>query len=130
MLGALGMLGSAEACRAGATTILVLYVGQVAVCAAVRPFTTLFSHVYALFTLALSVIAMMCLVWYLFGSTADNADLDALSTLLTVAAVCDLLVSGVSMLKMMLDVVDAVRAAGTSTRCAWHCLAREHIRWS
>ncbi|CUG86610.1 membrane-associated protein, putative [Bodo saltans] len=109
-LGALGMLGSSSVCRGGALAILVLYVAQTGLCAAVRPFTTLFSYVYALFTLTLSSIVVACQVWYLYGSAAYNADLDDLSRLLTAAAVCDLLVSGVSMLKTLVDLVDAGRA--------------------
>ncbi|CUG91796.1 GPI-anchored surface protein, putative, partial [Bodo saltans] len=110
VLGALGMLKSASLCRGGAIAILVMYIVQLVLCAAVWPFTTLFSHAYALFTLAMSSIAVICQVWYLYGSVADNADLDALRRLLTAAAVCDLLVSGVSMLKTLMDVVDGVKA--------------------
>ncbi|CUG89613.1 transmembrane protein, putative [Bodo saltans] len=110
VLGAMGMLGSASACRGGAISILVLFSVQLALCAAVRPFTSLFSHVAALFMLVLSVIAIACQVWYLFGSAAENADLNALSKLLTAAAACDLLVSGASLLKSLLDIVDTLKA--------------------
>ncbi|CUG79061.1 transmembrane protein, putative [Bodo saltans] len=42
-LGAVGSLGSGSACRASAVVVLVLYLGQLVLCAVVRPFTTLFS---------------------------------------------------------------------------------------
>ncbi|CUG86924.1 membrane-associated protein, putative [Bodo saltans] len=110
MLGALGMLESTSACRGSVIAILVLYVAQLALCAVLRPFTTIFSNVYALFTLALSCVAVTCQLWYLFGSTADNADFEELRRLLTAAAVCDLLVSGVSVLKAVIDISDGARA--------------------
>ncbi|CUG93633.1 membrane-associated protein, putative [Bodo saltans] len=109
-LGAVSSLGSGSACRSSAAVLLVLYLGQLVLCAVVRPFTTLFSHVYALFTLTLSTLAVACQVWYLFGSFVDGVDLGALSQLLTAAAVCDIVVSAVSMLKSLFDVFDVLRA--------------------
>ncbi|CUI14300.1 GPI-anchored surface protein, putative [Bodo saltans] len=91
VLGALGMLEDQGVCQAGAVVILVLYLMQLALCAVLRPFTTLFSHVYALFSLALSVFAMTCGVWFLYGTANDLVDSDAQIDLLTVAAICDLL---------------------------------------
>ncbi|CUG88630.1 membrane-associated protein, putative [Bodo saltans] len=108
-LGAVSSLGSGSACRASAVVVLVLYLGQLVLCAVVRPFTTLFSNVYALFTLALSTLAVACQVWYLFGSVIDGVDLIALSQFLTAAAVCDIMVAAVSMLKSLVDVVDVLR---------------------
>jgi hypothetical protein len=58
----------------------------------------------------MSVASVACQVWYLFGSTDSNVNLDALSLLLTTAAVCDLLVSGVSACKTLIDAFDGVRA--------------------
>ncbi|CUG88521.1 membrane-associated protein, putative [Bodo saltans] len=109
-LGAVGSLGSGSACRATATVLLLLYLGQLVLCAVVRPFATLFSHVYALFTLTLSTLAVAFQVWYLFGSVVDSVDLSTLSQLLTAAAACDIVVAAVSILKSLLDVFDVLRA--------------------
>jgi hypothetical protein len=114
LLGSVSALGSMGACRVSAIALLLLYGGLAALCAATRPFTTLFSHVYALTSLCLSTAAVACQVWYLFGV---NADLDALRPLLTAAAVCDLLVAGISVAKTVVDVADALRA------CRRHAIA-------
>jgi hypothetical protein len=110
LLGAVSALGSAGACRGSAVAVLLLYGGLLALCAVAQPFTTLFSHVYALTSLALSTVAVACQVWYLFGVTDDDADLEALRKLLTVAAVCDLLVAGISVAKASVDGIDMLRA--------------------
>ncbi|CUE68680.1 transmembrane protein, putative [Bodo saltans] len=117
VLGAVSTLQSSTTCRASAVTILVLYSGQLVLCATVRPFTTLFSFVFALLTLALAVLSVGSQVWYLLGSSADGVNLDALSRLVAAAAVCDMMVSGVSTLRMVIDGVDLLKA------CRRHVLA-------
>ncbi|CUG92165.1 membrane-associated protein, putative [Bodo saltans] len=109
-LGALSVVESAVACRGGAIGILVLYVMQLLLCAVVRPFTTLLSHVYAMFTLVLSCITVACQVWYMHSSIEENVNPNTLHRLLVAAAVCDLLVSGVSILKLLFDAVDVAKA--------------------
>ncbi|CUI14868.1 transmembrane protein, putative, partial [Bodo saltans] len=114
ILGAVGTLESDAACRGSAVAVMILYVVQFAICAAARPFTTLFSHIYALVTLALAMIAIAmigiaCQVWYVFEAE-EGGNLDSMSRLLLAAAVCDLLVSGISLLKTVLDVGDALKA--------------------
>ncbi|CUG86695.1 membrane-associated protein, putative, partial [Bodo saltans] len=110
LLSGVSSLGSGSACRASAIVVLVLYWGQLVLCAVVRPFTTLFSHIFALLTLTLSTLAVAFQVWYLFGSVVDGVDLSALYRLLTAAAVCDITVSGVSIVKSLFDVFDVLRA--------------------
>ncbi|CUG13641.1 transmembrane protein, putative, partial [Bodo saltans] len=110
-LGAVGILGSDVACQASAIVVLLLYVGQLILCAIFRPFTTLLSHVYALLTLALGTVTVACQAWYLFAATeTSNANLDLLRQVLTAAAICDLLVSGLSMLRMLLDAFEVLKA--------------------
>jgi hypothetical protein len=99
LLGAVSAVESAAACRGGAIAVLVLYGGLLALCAAARPFTTLFSHVYGLLSIAVSTIAVACQVWYLYSLDGHNVDLDALRPLLVAAALCDLFVAGISMVK-------------------------------
>jgi hypothetical protein len=110
LLGAVSALGSAGACRGSAIAVLLLDGGLLALCAAARPFTTMFSHVHALTSLVLSTTAVACQVWYLYGVSEDNVDADALRRLLTVVAVCDLLVAGISVAKAVVDMADALRA--------------------
>lgn len=110
LLGAVSSLESATACHASAVVVVLLFAGQLVVCAVMQPFTTLFSHVYTLFTLVLSTVAAVCQVWFLFGTQAGGVDPDFLSRLLTASAVCDLLVSAVSIIRTLLDGSDAVRA--------------------
>lgn len=106
-LGAVGVLESEGACRGSAITVFLLYVTQLVLCCWARPFTTLFSNVYAALTLLLSSIAVTCEVCFLIGTAAS---VDGQAQLQTAAAVCDLAVSGVSMLKTVLDVFEALRA--------------------
>ncbi|CUG91400.1 membrane-associated protein, putative [Bodo saltans] len=108
-LGAVGTLGSPSACRGSGIVITLLYFGQLVLCTIVRPFTTLFSHVYAVVTLSLTTLAVACQVGYLFGSVEEGANLHSLSHLLTAAAVCDLVVAGVSVLKSLLDAMEVIK---------------------
>ncbi|CUG85943.1 GPI-anchored surface protein, putative [Bodo saltans] len=62
VLGAVSTFESAAACRASAISVLALYAVQLVLCVVVQPFTTMFSHVYTIFTLLLSVVAV-CQVW-------------------------------------------------------------------
>lgn len=115
-LGAVSTLGSAAACRGSAAAIAVLYAGQLAVCAVAKPFTSLFSHVHTLFSLTLSTASVFCQVWYLFALADDSMSDDALSWLLTVASVCDIMVSAVSMLRTLMDIVEALRVCRRHVR--------------
>lgn len=108
-LGAVSSLESATACRASAVVVVLLRAAQLVVCALLHPFTTMFSHIHTLFTLAFSALSVVCQMWYLFESQAIGVHLDSLSKLLTVSAVCDLLVSGASMIRTLLDGSDAAR---------------------
>jgi hypothetical protein len=119
-LGAVSALGSPGACRGSAIAVLLLYGGLLVLCAATRPFTTLFSHVHALTSLVLSTTAVACQVWYLYGVADVDAALEALRQLLTAAAVCDLLVAGISLAKTVVDAADALRA------CRGHVIAVLH----
>ncbi|CUG88577.1 transmembrane protein, putative [Bodo saltans] len=113
-LGAVGAaISSSTACRASAVIILLLYAGQLIVCAVVRPFTTLFAHVYSLFTLLFTVIAMLCQVVFLYAvldGGSNNTNVEMLRQLLMTTAVCDLVVTGVSILRALLDGIDVIRA--------------------
>jgi hypothetical protein len=110
LLSAVATLSSASACRGTLIAVLVLYACQLLLCLTVRPFTTLFSYMYNIFSLALTTVAVACQLWYLYESRNAGVDLEAVSTLLRVAAVCDLCVSGVSLFRTLVDVLEALRA--------------------
>ncbi|CUG88568.1 membrane-associated protein, putative [Bodo saltans] len=95
-------------CRGSTIAALVLLVGQLATAVGVRPFTTLFSLVHGCATLALTCLSVLGQL--LYGAAASSSDSTSGMWLVTASAVCDLAVVGVSALRMVLDVVELVRA--------------------
>ncbi|CUI14759.1 transmembrane protein, putative, partial [Bodo saltans] len=86
-------------CRGCSAAVVVLLGAQVGVLCAWRPYTTLFSLVYNVATTALtcvSVAAQLAFVLTSFTSTSGLWLVDA-------SAVCNLLVLGLSVVKMLLD---------------------------
>lgn len=94
-LSALSTLESPPICRGSAVAVALLYAAQLALCATVRPFTTLFAHVHTMFCIFLSVVSVCCQAAYLLA-VDRGAELGALSPLLATAAVCDLVASAAS----------------------------------
>jgi hypothetical protein len=107
-------------CQASAVAITALYAAQLLLCFAVRPFTTLFSHLYTMVTLTLTALAALCQAWYLFVDQSDGSA--ASEALLTAAAVCTKLVSGASVLKSVLDALDVIHVCHRHLLCLWSLL--------
>ncbi|CUI14949.1 membrane-associated protein, putative [Bodo saltans] len=104
-------------------TSIILAVEALGVPSPLFPLVVMTIPSTAALTLLLSSIAVTCEVCFLFGNATS---VDGQAQLQTAAAVCDLAVSGVSMLKAALDVFEALRA------CRRHIIAllRRHRKIS
>lgn len=110
-LGAASALGSSTTtCNGSAIALILIFLGQAVVCAAVQPFTTLFACVHTLVSLTLSTASLVCQVWFAYASQNDNMESEDLTALLAASAVCELSVTGISFLRILLDVAEGIGA--------------------
>ncbi|CUG79676.1 membrane-associated protein, putative [Bodo saltans] len=111
MLSIVGGLDSTDVhlCR-GSTAAVVALLGMQAIVVVVsRPFTTLFSTVHAVSTLTCTCLSTFAqLLFLVLSSSTDGSSM----WLLTASAACNLIVVGISALKMILDLFELVAAMG------------------
>jgi hypothetical protein len=111
-LGLLATLETSAACTAAGSVMLAVYLGQLAVCAYVQPFTTLFGTVQAMCSLALNSASLSFQMGHLLMSrSAESLDVSSIEWMLTAAGVCDLLIVVISSCKMSVDFAELARAA-------------------
>jgi hypothetical protein len=105
-------LETSTACSTAGSVMLVVYLGQFAICAYVQPFTTIFGFVQALCSLALNSASICFQMGHLLSSrSAESVELSSIEWMLTAAGVCDLLIVVISVCKMSVDFVELARAA-------------------
>lgn len=129
VLSVLGVVGGLDSssnngalCQTSTAAVVAVLFGQILLLGLLQPFTTLFSLVYNCVTLALTCVSVMAQLLYIVLSSNSTSGL----WLVELSSGCSLAVVGVSILKMLLDVVDL--AAATRRRWLWILAARDHAR--
>lgn len=101
-----GLSGSEVACRGWGVVSLALFVVQLVFLIVSRPFSTHFSTGHGAATLALTIVGVMGQLVFVFTSATTDTDL----WLIAVSSICSIIVVGLTVVKMMMDVGEVLRA--------------------
>lgn len=109
--------GTTQQCIAAGVLVTAAYALQLVVCAALRPFTTIFGGGYALFSLTFTLLGVV-LQMSMFAVSGNASTASLLSRLGLAASVCDLMVLGSSFVRTLVDVHDLTREVFVLLGCA------------
>ncbi|CUE61852.1 membrane-associated protein, putative, partial [Bodo saltans] len=101
-----GLNGSQSICHSLAIALAVILVAQLLLLILVKPYTTLFSHVYSVVSLTLTTLSVIAQVLYMLTLSSSASGL----WLLQVSTICNFATIGVNAVKMLLDLVQFCRS--------------------
>lgn len=109
--------GEVAVCAGCGLATTVLYLIETIVCAIKRPFTTTFGHVYCILTLVLSALSVALQTANLIMQWGGSTDYDTLNNLLVSSSVCDLCIIGISILRLVMDLLELFHALRRLVTC-------------
>jgi hypothetical protein len=110
LVGVASATGEAAICSGCGVAIALIYAVQLGLCVKIQPFNTLFAYIHQSLTLALSTVSAAVQAASLITSQHNQSKaLGTLETLSSVAAVCDLVVVGLSVARSAMDLVSLLK---------------------